>query len=65
MNTVQDTFIVMQSDDGDWQGLYRNGVLLAEGHSLDVGDTLTALGVPYTFEERDLSLSGRCPETLS
>lgn len=31
---------LMESDDGDWEGLYINGVLVLENHSLSAHEVL-------------------------
>jgi hypothetical protein len=40
---------LVASDDGDWIGLYKDGVLEAEGHSLNERQVLEALGIPYEY----------------
>jgi hypothetical protein len=39
---------------GDWEGLYIDGKLAAEGHSLAVYQVLEALGVSYRFQEVEM-----------
>lgn len=56
----------MKADMGDWIGIYVDGRLVDEGHSLGEERTLDAVGIIYTeevidFEERGW---GRCPESL-
>lgn len=38
---------LVSSDEGDWEGMYINDVLVEEGHSLDLGNVLTLLGIEY------------------
>ena len=50
--------IIATSDDGDWTGIYVNGVLKAENHSLRDSDVLKALGIDYqeiefTYDEME------------
>ena len=50
----------VMSEDGDWEGLYVNGKLKCEGHSLPIWDIMNALGLKYEhkvvdFEEYDIS----------
>ncbi len=37
----------------DWEGLYLNGVLVTENHSLHVGEVLEALEISCGYEETD------------
>lgn len=56
--------VLMQSEEGDWQGLYINGELEVEDHSLSPSQVLDALGIPHTAVSKDLSDTGRCPLRL-
>ena len=56
---------LMESEEGDWIGLYLDGKLVYEGHSLSAERLLEALGIPYSEEERDMSEGGGCPKTLT
>lgn len=38
---------IVCSDEGDWEGLYIDGELKDQDHTLSVGDVLAALGVTY------------------
>ncbi len=38
---------------GDWEGIYVDDKLVAEGHSLDARQTLEAVGLMYLHMERD------------
>ena len=38
----------------DWAGLYKDGVLLQEGHSIPTRDLCEELGISYTFDEGDV-----------
>lgn len=64
--TANDKLMFLKSEDGDWIGLYVNGKLMAEGHSLDPVDLLENLGFDVTREERDADWfddnGGTCPE---
>lgn len=58
------TFV--QADD--WEGLYINGVLVCEEHSICVEHLLSALKIPATTIQADydwLVARGRLPEKLS
>ena len=52
----------------DWEGIYYNGELLNEGHSINLTDVLIKLG--YTIENKQVSeeeweeLGDSCPEKL-
>lgn len=50
---------------GDWKGVYVDGVLVAEGHSLREEEVLDALDIDYT-ETHDWNGEdyGRLPNTL-
>lgn len=54
----------MDSDEGDWVGVYIDDELVYEAHHLAPDVLLDLLEIPYTCEERDLSIVGRCPKTL-
>ena len=47
MNKVVHTY----DEDGDWEGLYVNGVLISQGHSIQLRDLCKALGVDYQSKE--------------
>ncbi len=52
----------------DWEGVYLDGVLVAQGHSVDISDVAAALGVEYQSVEADsdwLEDEGELPESLS
>lgn len=59
---------IIRSEDYDWIGLYKDGKLLYEGHSIQEEDMIGLLGFQHdhhvwtaeTFEEH----GGRCPEEL-
>lgn len=58
---------VVYADGDDWAGLYVNGELRAENHSLRVSDVLEALGIEYERIECDqswLEERGRLPERV-
>jgi hypothetical protein len=44
-------FVIVGSSSGDWYGLYRDGKLLTEGHSLDVEEVLSLLGFDVSQKE--------------
>lgn len=55
------------SPDGDWTGLYRDGKLVAEGHTLSATECLTALGIPFTSSDANeawIQRVGRLPEDI-
>ena len=56
---------LMHSEDYDWIGLYVDGKLIYEDHSIDERLMLELLGHTFTEEERPLHLVGRCPPTLN
>jgi len=49
---------------GDWEGIYIDGKLVEEGHSLDPRTVLEAADVPFTHRETDLKELGSLPENL-
>jgi len=52
---------------GDWTGLYVNGWLAAENHSLSASDVLDALSIRYDVvpvDERWLEDNGSLPQRL-
>lgn len=59
---------IVRSEDYDWIGLYRNGKLLHEGHSIQEEELVTLLGFEYDHkvwsQEKFQEHGGRCPEEL-
>ena len=55
---------ICRNYNGDWIGLYVDGELKLEGHSLQITDVIEALGIdiPRTLEV-DLWNLGCCPKT--
>ena len=52
---------IVNSEDGDWQGIYVNGILKAQSHSLSTRDILNALDVDHTiafFNESSMEKMG-------
>lgn len=53
----------------DWEGMYINGELVAEGHSIEKDTVLTILGLEFnedwTVDEDWLNERGRLPKKLS
>lgn len=45
---------IIDSSDGDWIALYKDGVKVAEGHSIYVTEALEVLGIEFTKEEVDV-----------
>lgn len=58
---------IIQSTDGDWVGIYVNGELKAEGHSLAEVTLLKAVGIDAKWREVDFEGANldRCPANLS
>lgn len=56
---------IVRSEDGDWAGLYIDGQLKTEGHSITSSDVLDALGLKFkvvTMNETEFDYFGsRCP----
>lgn len=52
------TYHVVRSQDGDWIAIYRDGVMLEQGHSIQEEDLLRLLGLDFTVEVRDLADEG-------
>lgn len=63
---MSDHVVLVSSVEGDWIGLYVNGRLAAEGHSLSERHVLEALG--HKVESRQLDMEQadmtRLPEYL-
>jgi len=54
-------------DGDDWQGLYVNGELVTQGHSIRAQDVCEVLGADYAFVSADyewLDERGALPELL-
>lgn len=59
--TVGDITIV-KSETGEWMGLYRNGKLILENHSIDLDEGLRALGIDFlTIRSYDMRDDGTLP----
>lgn len=57
--------VIVRGDD--WDGLFADGELLLEGHSLDARQVLEALGIPVRsliVNEEWMESMGRFPERL-
>jgi hypothetical protein len=57
--------VIVSGDEGDWAGLYINGVLVYEDHSLDASYTLKKLKIK--FKEREATIDpmvGYLPKKL-
>lgn len=58
-------YTLVSSQEGDWIGLYRDGVLVHEGHSIPESEMCRYLGVEYeSYEDHRVDLYGRCPNKL-
>lgn len=65
-------FHILKSESGDWEGIYLDGQLLVENHSVDAQDLLDALQekslCEVTSEEKDEQFfednDYTCPPTL-
>ena len=59
---------IIRSEDYDWIGLYRDGELLHEGHSIQEEDLVKLLGFEAGHSVKDQEWfeqqGGRCPNTL-
>ena len=57
--------LLILSEDGDWIGLYVDGKLELEGHSLRTQDVIHALGIEANQIEKSVEWfdghGGRCP----
>lgn len=60
----QNSITVVRDESGDWEGVYMNGQLLEEGHSIDGCQMLDALGISYGFRESSLGDAGSLPNKL-
>ena len=50
-------FVTLASESGDWEALYMDGKLIAEGHSLRVAEVLDAISdrVPNKYQYMHVS----------
>ena len=55
---------LVDSNGGDWIGVYLNGTLAQQGHSIEPEDLLNLIGVPYNSRTVRLERSGQLPQTL-
>jgi len=54
--------VIVNGDEGDWTGLYVDGVLKYEDHSLEASYVLKILGVK--FKEAEVTVDGYLPKYL-
>lgn len=54
---------LVKDTGGDWIGVYRDGILLAQDHSIGAERMLKLLDVD--FESREMFIEGKLPENLS
>lgn len=52
----------VHDEHGEWEGLYVDGTLVDEGHSLDTHDVLTILGKEFEFEVDEVEANGEWME---
>jgi hypothetical protein len=58
-------YTLIQDDEGDWIGLYKDGRLVQEGHSFEPSRLLQLVGVRHDMIwDVDLSEEGSLPQTL-
>lgn len=61
--------LLVRADSGEWEGLYIDGKLLAEGHSLNLFDVLEALqpllSGPRTVGQWEAQIESRLPPTVN
>ena len=58
--------VLVVSNSGDWEALYRGGTRIAENHTLYACDVLTALGIPYRIVHVDMPLEAKSlPDQLA
>ncbi len=56
---------IVSDAGGDWEGLYVNGRLMTEGHSLSVHEVLGVLGIECVYHTRIVDEDdGRLPPAL-
>lgn len=55
---------VATDEGGDWVALYKDFVLVAEGHSLSVKEVVHALGIEYSHAEFNFEEFGSAPSNL-
>lgn len=46
-------FVLAYSPSGDWEGLYKDGKLVCEGHSLTLDQLAAAAGLEFDHLEAD------------
>lgn len=58
---------IVMSESGDWEGLYIDGFLVLEGHSLSARQVLEAMKIPTTWRSAPSDYfdnNSRLPERL-
>lgn len=56
---------IVRDIGGDWEALYKDDKLVAQGHSIDLWQALEALGFSFLVEEMDLEQTGYAPPVWS
>jgi len=55
---------IVAAEDGDWEGLYIDGKLAAEGHSLDTRRVVEALGFTVGWRSVDMRNGSNLPQNI-
>lgn len=50
-------FLIVRPECGDWEALYMDGKLIAEGHSLRANDVLDAISSVFQNEVKYIEIS--------
>jgi hypothetical protein len=51
MAKKKDLYTLVSSSSGDWEGLYKNGSLMLQGHNITVEDVFELLDLDYETVE--------------
>jgi hypothetical protein len=62
MKNSKPKIVIANGDEGDWTGLYVDGVLKYEDHSLEASYVLKILGIK--FKEVEVTVDGYLPKYL-
>lgn len=60
-------FNYVWNENGDWEGLYDDGKLILEGHSIGVGDLAAYLGLNFhacEVSNQNTDMCGVFPESI-
>jgi hypothetical protein len=59
------SIVIVNGDEGDWLGVYLDGVLVYQGHSIEPSRLLEIIGISHTNSTVPMNGGGHLPRTLA